>query len=110
MKRRLGFWFASFGISALIIATPLRADAPLKLSPNPDWCKAGYRCLPITEYGEMTKIKVDLETSLKSMAHHPFGFGCAIGPSVGFVVDQNLNAKMIPSMSATCGLAIKWGR
>ena len=69
-----------------------------------------YRCLDIDDYARMTEIKIDLQeeiAKLRASSRH-FGFGCAIGPSVGLAVDENLGMHIVPSVGATCGLAVKF--
>ena len=69
-----------------------------------------YRCLDPDDYAQMTIIKINLEEEiekLKGSSRH-FGFGCALGPSVGFAVDENLNAHFVPSNAGTCGIVVKF--
>lgn len=84
---------------------PQPADCPK--NPDGTW---KYRCLDPDDYAQMTIIKINLEeeiATLKGSSRH-FGFGCALGPSVGFTVDENLDSHFIPSIAATCGLAVKF--
>jgi len=98
----------------LLLAPSLTANAAtsngFKPKPNPEWCQPGYRCLQIDDYAHMTTIKINLEeevAKLKAGNRH-FGFGCAIGPGLGLVVDENLKAHLVPNVGATCGLAVKF--
>jgi len=110
--RSNGIRIAAMCILFLAGAETARAAEPsgLKLAPNPEWCHEGYRCVTTKEYGQMTKIKVNLEESLKlaKAGSRHFGFGCAIGPSLGVTVDSDLNAHLLPSMGVTCGAAVKF--
>lgn len=101
-------------IVILLLASWGTADAAssngFKPAPQPEWCHPGYRCLTIDDYARMTTIKIDLQEEVKKLkaSSRHFGFGCVLGPSVGFTVDENLNTHLVPSVAATCGLAVKF--
>jgi hypothetical protein len=69
-----------------------------------------YRCLEIDDYARMTEIKIDLQEEVKKLkaSSRHFGFGCAVGPTIGVTVDENLKAHVVPSVGATCGMAVKF--
>lgn len=84
--------------------------------PQPDDCPRNadgtwkYRCLDPDDYAQMTIIKINLQEEiarLKASSRH-FGFGCAVGPSLGIAVDDTLHAHVVPNVGATCGLAVKF--
>lgn len=104
----------------LCLAPLATADAAslkgFKPKPQPADCPKNedgtwkYRCLDPDDYAQMTIIKINLEeeiAKLKGSSRH-FGFGCALGPSVGFVVDENLDAHFVPSIAGTCGIVLKF--
>lgn len=106
-----GWWGRSLAGIILYLAlcgTALAAEPKLKLAPNPPWCQEGYRCLTIADYGAMTKIKITLEEKLRRADSGHFGFGCAVGPSLGIAVDEDLNAHFVPTVAVTCGAVVKF--
>jgi hypothetical protein len=104
----------------LLLAPPLSANAAtsngFKPKPQPADCPRNadgtwkYRCLDIDDYARMTEIKIDLQEEVEKLkaGNRHFGFGCAIGPGLGLVVDENLKAHLVPNVGATCGLAVKF--
>lgn len=107
---RRPLWRIVFAILFLLTVPGTVLAAPLKLAPNPEWCRPGYRCLSISDYGAMTEIKIHLEEKLKieKAGSRHFGIGCAVGPSLGIAVDENLNAHFVPTVAVTCGAVIKF--
>jgi hypothetical protein len=118
MRRSVGGILLVLVILSLAPLTPANAatSSGFKPKPQPADCPKNadgtwkYRCLDPDDYAEMTIIKINLQEEiarLKASSRH-FGIGCAIGPSVGLTVDENLNSHLVPSIGATCGLAVKF--
>jgi hypothetical protein len=102
---------AVLGILLLAAWTTARAAATketVALSPNPEWCKQGYRCLTIAEYADMTVIKIHLETDLAAAKAKARWLGCVIGAGVGIsgvaTVDYSVKTAPAAHLGVTCGL------
>ena len=118
MRRGVGGILLVLAILSLAPWTSANAASSnsFKPKPQPADCPKNadgtwkYRCLDPDDYAQMTIIKINLQeeiAKLRASSRH-FGFGCAIGPSVGLAVDENLDAHIVPSVGATCGLAVKF--
>jgi hypothetical protein len=91
----------------------LAADASggIRLEANPKWCPIGFRCLRVSEYEAMTERVIVLrrDLALANLKNRHFGLGCAVGPGLAGVVDENFRAHLLPSpLSVVCGGAIRF--
>ena len=80
----------------------------IDLSPNPQWCRAGYRCLSLKDFAAMTLLKVQLEDQigvLKSK-RHLLGLHLTCGLGVAGIVDADYNARLLPA--GYCGVGYGW--
>ncbi len=104
-------WSRSFAlllsIAALGVGSTVASDNSIVVPPNPPGCPAGYRCIPIPVYAQMTAIKVRLEDRVAEFEARKrvvrWHVGC--GPVAAGIVTPDYDAKVVPSIA--CGLL--WG-
>jgi hypothetical protein len=100
------------GVAILVAILCLLAGGPVfgaetkpLLADNPEWCRAGFRCITIRDYAAMTLIKIDLETEvsvLKAKRKRALGIHATCGLGVAVVATEDWNAKAAPA--GYCGI------
>lgn len=113
------FWLA-FVLAASISAfafgsepATLSSSTPSAASSSatrPDWCRAGFVCVPVDEMVLDTAYKIRLEAEAaewraKAKKHLDWHLGC--GPGIGFVVNTGWDAKAAP-VPLMCGVIYGW--
>ena len=77
---------------------------------RPDWCRAGFVCVPVAELVEDTRYKIELEAELARMkirAKRKLDWHMGCGPGAGFVVQTDWDAKAAP-IPLFCGAIYGW--
>lgn len=76
-------------------------------SPQPEWCRPGFRCLTVADYAKMTEIKIQLQTDL-NVAHikaRRFGGVVGCGPVVALSISES---KVNLGSAIGCGAFLGW--
>ena len=80
----------------------------IELVPNPEWCRAGYRCLTINDYAEITVVSMELERDMRLAQLKTRRLGCVIGAGIGIsgavTVDWGVRSVPAAHLGVTCGV------